>query len=103
MQRFVDELKKYKGLTLPMALRLIHICGEMVKAEANNDPKLKAVKERLHGYTEALEDTGALPWEKALDLKRALPELVTKAVKDGVTGNEHMEIKDGDFKTKGAK
>ena len=97
MQRFVDELKKHKGLSLNMALRLVNICGEMVKAEAT-DPNRQAVKERLHGYTEALEDTGALQWREALELYQVLPELVTQAVKDGVTGNESMNIDMNDFK-----
>ena len=96
MQRFVDELKKHKGLSLNMALRLVNICGEMVKA--TNDPNRKAVMERLHGYTEALEDAGVLPWRDALELNRVLPELVTQAVKDGVTGNESMNIDINDFK-----
>ena len=98
MQRFVDELKKYKGLTLPMALRLTNICGDMVKAGTTGDPGRKAVTERLHGYTEALEDTGTLPWREALELNRVLPELADKAIKDGVTGNESMNIDINDFK-----
>ena len=98
MQRFVDELKKHKGLSLNMALRLVNICGEMVKAGTTGDPGRKAVTERLHGYTEALEDTGTLPWREALELNRVLPELADKAVKDGVTGNESMNIDINDFK-----
>lgn len=98
MQRFVDELKKHKGLSLNMALRLVNICGELVKAEANHDPVQPAIFGRLHGYTEALEDTGVLPWRDALELSRVLPELVTQAVKDGVTGKESMNIDINDFK-----
>lgn len=97
MQRFVDELKKHKGLSLNMALRLVSICGEMVKAEATDDPNRQAVKERLHGYTEALQDAGVIPWQDALELSRVLPELVTQAVKDGVTGKESMNIGTDDF------
>lgn len=97
MQRFVDELKKHKGLSLNMALRLVSICGEMVKAEANHDPVQPAIFGRLHGYTEALQDAGVIPWQDALELSRVLPELVTQAVKDGVTGKESMNIGTDDF------
>ena len=93
MQRFVEKLKEYKGLTLPVKMRLINICSELVQAEAAAAPKLEAVRERLHGYTEALEDTGALPWEKALEINRTLREMAAQAAKEGVTGKESMDIK----------
>ena len=92
MQRFVEKLKEYKGLTLPMKIRLINICSELGQAEAAAAPKLEAVRERLHGYTEALEDTGALPWEKALEINRTLREMAAQAAKEGVTGKESMDI-----------
>lgn len=98
MQRFVDELKKYKGLNLPMTMRLINICSELVQAEAAAAPRLAAVKERLHGYTEALEDTGALPWRQAIDLNRTLREMAEQAAKEGVTGKESMNVDVSHFK-----